>query len=187
MKPEEFKNQMDRLAETFGATQYKPARVELIWREVRDFDCKWFEKVVDGFIGSERQAPLLPEFSKHISEERERQYRIKRDQEQSDVNAFYKSTYHSDDIKTIMGMIKKRMVKEVSDGDWNKFTEMLNYMPKHRAPTRCKSCDDSGLVFYRKQESLGEDVYRCFCSKGSSKPKAYPLWRGHLKSVPGGA
>lgn len=68
-----FRYQMNRLAETFGANHYKSERVRMIWQAIKDLSDHWLEKTVDSFIGYQRHAPLLEEFSGEISKERERQ------------------------------------------------------------------------------------------------------------------
>lgn len=71
MNQQEFQNQMNRLAETFGKAAYGTERAKLIWREVKDLGAHWLERVVDEFIGG-RSAPLLNEFRDAIAKERER-------------------------------------------------------------------------------------------------------------------
>lgn len=71
MDANHFKQQIGRLVETFGANHYKPERVNLIWREVKDAPDAWLTRVVDELIGSSRYAPLLTEFREHLSRLRE--------------------------------------------------------------------------------------------------------------------
>jgi hypothetical protein len=75
----EFSQQLNRLQETFGKSAYGTERVKLIWKEVKDLAPDWFASVVGGFIGTLRQAPLLPDISERASQERERLWRIEKD------------------------------------------------------------------------------------------------------------
>lgn len=84
----QFQTQISRLSETFGATHYKIERVSLLWREVQPFTIDWLTRVVDHFIGNNRQAPLLGEFREFISRERERLYQIKKQEYKHDAEDF---------------------------------------------------------------------------------------------------
>lgn len=72
MNQNEFNTQMNRLVSQFGKAAYGVERTTLIWREVRDLPPEWFAGVVDEFLGSSRQAPLIPEFRDVAASERER-------------------------------------------------------------------------------------------------------------------
>lgn len=73
-----FLLQVKRLHNTYGPKSYNEERGELLWREVQDLSNYWMTKAVDLFVGSHRQAPLLPEFREEIAKERERLWREKK-------------------------------------------------------------------------------------------------------------
>lgn len=79
MSPQEFGAQIDRLKRTFGDRAYPEERNRLIYREVKDFDRRWLESVVDGLIANCRQAPILADFAQVISAEKERVWKKTRD------------------------------------------------------------------------------------------------------------
>lgn len=79
MKIEEFNAQVKRLSDTFGGQHYKQERLTILWRDVRDFDRQWFERVVDGLIASSKFAPLPSDFSEAVSAERDRKWRAKKE------------------------------------------------------------------------------------------------------------
>jgi hypothetical protein len=61
MTESEFLSQMSRLISTFGKVAYSTERATLVWRLVKDLPAEWFEATCDEFIGSMRQAPLIPD------------------------------------------------------------------------------------------------------------------------------
>lgn len=86
MSAQEFDQQMRRLIDTYGPQHYRQERLTLLWREVKDFDYRWLERVVDEMLGSSRQAPLPADFSEHVSRERERRWRLQKEQAQVEWN-----------------------------------------------------------------------------------------------------
>lgn len=60
-----FSNQMARMQDRWKAT-YTAALTELLWQKCRNVPDSSFKTMVDYFIGTQRQAPLLPEFSEQI-------------------------------------------------------------------------------------------------------------------------
>lgn len=68
----EFITQMERLARVFGERAYPTERTRLIWEQVSWLSEVSFARIVDDFIGSSRQPPLMPEFRDAIELERAR-------------------------------------------------------------------------------------------------------------------
>lgn len=81
--------------------------------------------MVDFFIGEFKTAPLLPEFRDFISKLREMQRLADRERQAKDAKDFWNSSYHKDDVKWIVQMIKARLLNEVSDEDYSKFLSTL--------------------------------------------------------------
>lgn len=123
MSPQEFQTQVNRLSDTFGAHAYKTERTKMLWQDVRDFDAKWFEKLVGGLIASSRQAPLPNDFADAISWERERLWKIEKAQNSEDAKDWGK--YAPEDKRTICAMIQKRMAGGVKDEEWGQFVSVL--------------------------------------------------------------
>lgn len=69
-----FEREMNRLVDTYGSKSYPETRVNLIWREVKDFPDHWMTRTVDSFIKYQRQAPMMSEFNEEMSKERERNH-----------------------------------------------------------------------------------------------------------------
>ncbi len=79
MTAQDFDGQVKRLSDTFGPQHYKQERLTLLWREVRDFDRRWFERVVDSMIASFKFAPLPADFADAVSGERERRWKERKE------------------------------------------------------------------------------------------------------------
>lgn len=127
MNWDKFTKQIDRLAQTYGKNAYGEERVLLVWKEVKDLSDQWIEKVIDGFIGECRQAPLMTEFREQISKERERLWRIEKAKNAQDAKDFFAGTYQDEDKATICQYIKKRLNGKVSDEDYETFIKHLTH------------------------------------------------------------
>ena len=57
---------------TFGFKVYGDERVDLFWREMNQLSNEWMTRTVDLFIKYQSKPPLMEEFDKEISKERER-------------------------------------------------------------------------------------------------------------------
>jgi hypothetical protein len=179
----EFTLQMNRIASTFGKNAYGDERVQIIWREVKDFSTEWMIKTVDRFIGELRQAPLMPEFREEIAREREKLWQVEKKQREKDAKGFFDGIYAPEDKKTICQFIQKRLRHQVSDSDYQTFVSHLKHAASSVADInqriKCNACDDSGLVFHRDEENY-EWIYRCFCAQGDRQSKAYQRYeRSH--------
>jgi hypothetical protein len=106
-----FQKQIDRLAETFGANQYKPERIKLIWNEVSHLSEEWLRNTVDHFIGDFRLSPLVPDFRKEIILERERLWNLEKSKHTRDTLSFSGHTYADEEIKFICEQIRKSILK----------------------------------------------------------------------------
>lgn len=132
-----FQQQMNRLGDTFGVNQYKIERIEVIWKEVRDFSDSWFSKTVDKFIGECRHAPLMAEFRDEISKERERMAYGEKRQHTQDAKDFFQGTYMPDDVKAIVQTIVNkiqfnglRIPDEKEEQDYQQFIKLLDNAAK---------------------------------------------------------
>jgi hypothetical protein len=173
MNQQEFQNQINRLEKQFG--KYGTERCTLLWREVKDLNGPWFERVMDQLISSCRQAPLLPEFREEISRERERLWRMEKEERKKDAHDFFEGSYQPDDIKTICQVIKDRINRKISDQDYQSFVSQLENAAKgpRIIPISCVQCSNTGLIFHRDEKGY-EFIYRCTCTHGQKKPKGYP-------------
>jgi len=129
MNPKHFEYQIGRLIEVYGKTVYSKERAQLIWKQVEHESDFFMTQTVDQLIGECRQAPLLPEFREALSKHRERNWFREKKQHEQDAKDFFQSVYHPDDVKGIIGTIKKRMLGGVSDQDWESFLKLLNSAP----------------------------------------------------------
>jgi len=65
MSPQEFREQIDRLAMEFPST-YKPGVIELMERRVMELPGGWFKGIVDRYIGN-RKKLLIEQLAEEIS------------------------------------------------------------------------------------------------------------------------
>lgn len=66
----EFKEQMKRVTETFGAATYPQTRLDAIWQHARDLSAWRFKNIVTQFIITSRYPPLPVDFIGAIKVER---------------------------------------------------------------------------------------------------------------------
>lgn len=123
----EFQSQLNRLIEQFGKSAYSQPRAELIWREVKDFSRFWWEKTVDHLLLTCRVPPLHPEFGPLISDERERIYKIEKQQHTQDAKDFMESAYLPDDTKTICQMITQIVIRQPPAGEVKNYVDHLTH------------------------------------------------------------
>jgi hypothetical protein len=126
VRADQFQSQMNRLVEQFGKQAYGTERCKLIWQVVQDLELAWFTGIVDQFIGECRLPPLMPEFRDAIAKERERLWKIQKQQNEKDAQAFFEGTYDAEDTRTICQTIVKRLTKGVPDEDYANFIKLLN-------------------------------------------------------------
>jgi hypothetical protein len=62
MTSSEFGIQVLRLKEVYGAAKYPVARMELLWRELRDLPLNYFQTAVDTLIMAKAHAPMPSDF-----------------------------------------------------------------------------------------------------------------------------
>jgi hypothetical protein len=154
-----FRDQINRLAETYGATHYKDERIKIIWKELEEFSNQWLTKTIDYFIGNLRQPPLMAEFRDEISKERERLYQIKKKEQSKEAKEFM-SAYSGEDIQTICGQIVKRLIGGMNDQDFKCFTEMLKQPGES---LKCAICEGTGV--YYDEEYKGMTICSCAINK----------------------
>lgn len=123
----EFQNQMQRLIEQFGKSAYSQARTELVWREVKELNPRWWECTVDRLLGECRQPPLMHEFREDISKERERLWTIEKRKNEESAKQFFNGTYMAPEIKEICQTIRDRLADKISDENYSSFVNLLNY------------------------------------------------------------
>lgn len=174
MDERHFRDQVGRLAETFGANHYKPERIKLMWREVKEFDGRWFTGLVDEFIGESRHPPLLPEFREKITIERERLWKTEKQVHEKEAKSFYERCFPIEEVRQVCKTIIDRILGRVTDSDFWNFVKLLNYSSKtQKIPGayeyECERCQE-GYIFW--QEGNGLYVGRCTCSQGQAKPKS---------------
>lgn len=58
----EFDKEMEKLRAEFGSNYFKASRLKLIWDYVSDLSSYEFSRIVNGFLGKLRHAPLPEDF-----------------------------------------------------------------------------------------------------------------------------
>lgn len=176
MTPQDFQTQMSRLTETFGKTPYGTERVKLLWNEVKDFDARWFERLVSRFIGDCRQAPLLSEFREAASRERERIHDEEKRQEQNETFRALKGHLAGEDVSMVVQTIKGILSGQLGEKERNGLREMLAAQVRYSdslSPPDCRHCADVGLQFVENGVHA-PSVLTCSCERGRADPRAFP-------------
>jgi hypothetical protein len=172
----QFKNQINRLAETFGANVYKPERIKMIWNDVKDLSPEWFARVVDELIGSSRQPPLVPEFREAVSRERERLWAIEKKQHANEATKFFHSKFSTEDKRWAVQQILRRVVGNMTDHDFGLFLGGLADGADDAQPVDCGLCEDTGLLWARSKSDNHDHVFKCPCRAGVKDGRRYPVW-----------
>lgn len=87
-------------------------------------------KIIDKFIGECRSAPLIPDFREVVSKSREVLVDKQREQYRKDAKDFWGGTFHDDEVKQIVSTIKRRLLGECPDDEWNAHMETLRSAEK---------------------------------------------------------
>lgn len=124
-----FDAQVSRILETYGERSFPRERAKLLWSEVQCLSNFWMIQIVDYFIGSLRQSPLISDFRDQIARERERLWKTEKDQHREESEAAMKSIYSGDDLSMICKTIRDRIQGRVSDRDWECNLQLLNSAP----------------------------------------------------------
>lgn len=179
MTAQDFQTQMSRMTETFGKTPYGTERMKLLWLEVKDFDPRWFERLVSRFIGECRQAPMLGDFREAASRERERIHDEEKRQEQNETFRALKGHLAGEDVamvvQTIKGILSGQLGEAERSGLHSTLAAQVRYSDS-LSPPDCPRCADVGLLFL--DEGRHTFTYRCTCTRGLNDPRAFPVWRG---------
>jgi hypothetical protein len=89
MNYQEFNHQLDRLRDVYGDKSYSDQRTKLLWARINDLSAAWFACLVDGFIETSRQSPMISDFKDAVSNERNRLYKKKKESSFVDENKNY--------------------------------------------------------------------------------------------------
>jgi hypothetical protein len=169
----EFAEQINRLAKTFGPTQYGEERLSILWTEIGALPVEWLKTTVSEFIANERYAPTIAQFREPAGKERERQWNASKRQERVSLEA-WQNAFTEEDKKMFCEAIVGRMQGVLPDDKWRGFLRLLDAMPK--GPKRCEHCDNTGLKFVRTE--VAEFLFRCRCERGRQDNRPYPMWSG---------
>lgn len=186
MTSAEFQTQMQRMANTYGKNAYPTERAQLIWREVQSLDARWFQYVCDLLISNNRQAPLVADFGQEASRERERLWRIEKQQNTQTAQAFMSGQlFNDDDQKMFCQQIRRRLTKQLGDDEWGQFIDLMQKTiaanKKAKNEETCKGCDGTGVVLARNKTDGTNCCFRCTCPRGQADKRQYPIWSFTLK------
>lgn len=168
----EFTKEMNRLETAFGQKGANQERTKIIWKEIKDFSASWLNRTVSLFIGNLRQFPLLSDFQEQATIERERLWKLQKQETANQAIKFMSDTrqiFDFDMIKSIIQTTKDRIEGRVPDAVFDNFKQGIQKL----SSADCNDCDSSGYVF--KFEGEYEYVYRCRCRIGLLKPHKIPL------------
>lgn len=167
MSRKSFEMHSIRLAEQWGSNNFSGARLRLIYQDCEKLTEQQYIKIVDHFLRTFRYAPLPKDFTDEARKYADFNYA----QEKAQRSAEYKSALGSKEISTVA-----KALIEGLDGN----TEAINKVIRGLEPlnkSKCKECNDSGLVFAIKRDGslVGEYAFNCFC-KASQKMPALQTW-----------
>jgi hypothetical protein len=174
MTEQQFQNQINRLANTFGKNIYSTERCKIMWDELGHFSAEWFTKIVGEFIGTLRQAPLMNDFREVAALERERMWTIEKKQHASEANQAMKCLFGASDIAWMCKTIRVRVNGDMSDSDFSNFIRAIENTPKVGELKCCPKCQGTGYLWTTDADGY-ESVSRCSCPVGAQKSKAIPL------------
>lgn len=171
----EYQLGLKRLNDAFNGF-YNKERSKAIWQEVQKISYASWMDFVNTSVLNLRFAPTVKEIIDLVISVREKVYGKQKETWRTDANDFWAGTYHTDEIKIIVGTIKKRMAGQVIDSDWESFVSTLkNKADEAALRMQCKKCEDIGLRF--KTDKNGYNfVYKCDCRMGSAQNKNYPTF-----------
>ncbi len=125
MTRNDFQCQINRLKICYGEKYYNEEVIKLLWREVGTLDYKWFESLVDEMIASSKFAPTVSDFREQVLLTREKQWAAAKQRARIESKEFWSSTFHPDEMKFMFGEIKRKIMGQISDEDWNNFLKLL--------------------------------------------------------------
>ncbi len=172
MTPNEFQVQMNRLVETYGKPSYGTERARLLWLEVKDFDARWFARVVDRFIGDSRQAPMLSDFRAAAESERSR----KSSRHEEAALDLVESSLRPEDVHSVMEVITRRIQGRASDAEFEALKKFLSANASGNPSPVCQQCDGIGHRFV--SDGKYESAIHCECRRAINQSWAANEKRG---------
>ncbi len=124
---------MTKLKSVYGDKIYVPAREELIWHIVGNFNSTWFERLVDLWIGANTKPLLVNEIRDAAMKENSRSFNEASKTmfpKDSEIDPREDSIFTKDDISMMFGMLRKKMDGRVSDSEWSGFTDWVTTTSK---------------------------------------------------------
>lgn len=121
----DFERHMKRLISTFGADKYPGERLQILFQNLKDTDAEIFGMAVERLIANQRTAPLLAQFQSEITLVREQRHYRSKEQYRKEAEAFWRSSFHPDEVKHIAECIRLRMQGQINDAQWAEFLQIL--------------------------------------------------------------
>jgi len=125
----EFENEIRRLFSTFGEKAFTPERLQIIWKEVKDFEFTWMQRNITEILAGNERAPLPKDFAVLATKERQRIYEIEKAKNTREAEKVW-NWLSSEEIGFICQGIRDRIQGKVADEKWNSFVNVLKEMPK---------------------------------------------------------
>lgn len=118
MSENHFQMQIARIERQFG--KYGTERASLLWRDVKEFSDNWFTKTVDKLLAQCRQIPIPSDFYDEMARERERLYKIEKDERNETVAAYEADNFGDEEKKWMYQNIREMFMGKYSDEDAKK-------------------------------------------------------------------
>jgi hypothetical protein len=126
VSPQEFNAQMLRL-ENRWKNVYGTELKAVIWKELSTLPPGCFERICTRLIGEERQAPLISEFRREATVEREKSWHREKEQYSRDAKNWMtqKMSSTSEEQNLMFETIRRRILGLVPDQDWKCFQDLI--------------------------------------------------------------
>lgn len=177
MNNDDFQVQIKRLIETYGDKAFPSERIKLVWSEGHAYPIAAFKQICDKFIGEMRFAPTVKDFRLAYSDVREKQNANQKTKHEREAKEFWQNTLPDDDVRMIMGTIKKRMTGTIKDNDWRQFMEVMKTMADK---VDACPCQQTGVVKLTNNKLGGIFRYKCNCERGRSIYESIPQFHRDL-------
>jgi hypothetical protein len=167
---DQFKNQLQRLANTFGAKNYPEERAMVFWKEFKYTDFNLFQEAVSRAIAEELRAPMISKLRDLVSGVRQEHYAKQKQKHKQEAEEFFHSGFDQVDINFIVQTTLQRMSGKVPDRDWSEFLQTVKTMGNTGPQKLCPHCDN-GIVVTRDNFA-----FVCFCDLGLARTERFPRY-----------
>ena len=181
MNLSDFAREIDRLKVVYGERNYPGPRVEILFQKFGHLPEGWLVSVVDNFIGTHRQAPLVPEFEEEARRYRERSFAPQARvggggvARMADVIPIAPRPEQAGERREFVdfcqrALADKRSGKITREQFFDEVMPMVDSTAAVLNPGECRWCQNGGVVISRVKP-VG--TFRCQCRHGDKVPEVW--------------